>query len=232
MRVRQVVQELQIGGTSARHGPRGASMRVLAGVVGVALFGTGVQANAESIKFAILRNGEQIGTHAIDINRAGSETSVRLVTDLTVKVMFVTAYRLEHTATEKWVDGRLVALNSNTNDNGTIHKVTLAATPAGVQIHADGKARSADRSIVTGSLWNQDVTRHSSVLDSQDGEIRPLSVVDHGLQPITIKSRVVKAHHYTLKSKYTQEVWYDEQSRFVKMSLIGRDGSEIVYQLL
>ncbi len=42
----------------------------------------------------------------------------------------------------------------------------------------------------------------------------------------------MKARHYTLKSKWTQDVWYDEQGRLVKASLIASDGSEILYQLL
>jgi hypothetical protein len=42
----------------------------------------------------------------------------------------------------------------------------------------------------------------------------------------------VKAHHYTLKSKWTQDVWYDEQQRLVHASLVASDGSVILYQLL
>ncbi len=117
-------------------------MKLLAGVVGVVLLATGAQAYAETIRFAIVRNGEQIGTHAIEINRSGPETSVKIATDLDVKVLFVTAYRLQHTATERWVDGRLVALNSSTDNNGTRHKVSVIETPAGMEVRADGKVDS------------------------------------------------------------------------------------------
>ena len=71
-------------------------MKLLAGVIGVALLGTATQVSAETIKFAIVRNGEQIGTHTMEINRAGPETSVKILTDLNVKVLFITAYRLQH----------------------------------------------------------------------------------------------------------------------------------------
>ena len=206
-------------------------MKLLAGVVGVVLLATGAQAYAESIRFAIVRNGEQIGTHALEINRSGPETSVKIATDLEVKVLFVTAYRLQHTAMERWVDGRLVALNSSTDNNGTRHKVSVIETPSGMEVRADGKVVRADRTIMPGSLWNPELLSRSMMLDEQDGAILPLSVVDHGSKQLTIKSRVMKARHYTLKSKWTQDVWYDEQARLVKASLIASDGSEILYKL-
>ena len=207
-------------------------MKILTGALGVLLLGMATQASAETIRFAIVRNGEQIGTHVVEISRAGQETSVKIATDLDVKVLFVTAYRLQHRATEKWVDGRLVAMSSNTDNNGTRHRVSVSETAAGIEIHADGKSSKADSSLVPGSLWNLELLHRKVMLDAQDGQILPLSVVDHGQQQVTVKSHVLKAHHYTLKSKWTQDVWYDDQDRLVKASLIASDGSEVLYQLL
>src|SRR5271166_4846386 len=115
-------------------------MKILTGALGVLLLGMATQASAETIRFAIVRNGEQIGTHVVEINRAGPETSVKIATDLDVKVLFITAYRLQHKATERWVEGRLVSLNSNTDNNGTLHTVSVTETPSGVEVRADGKA--------------------------------------------------------------------------------------------
>ncbi len=217
---------------TAGQAPGESRMKILTGALGVLLLGMATQASAETIRFAIVRNGEQIGTHVVEINRAGQETSVKIATDLDVKVLFVTAYRLQHRATEKWVEGRLVAMSSNTDNNGTRHRVSVSETPAGMEIHADGKSSKADSSLVPGSLWNLELLHRKVMLDAQDGQILPLAVVDHGSQQVTVKSKVVKAHHYTLKSKWVQDVWYDDQDRLVKASLIASDGSEVLYQLL
>ena len=107
-------------------------MKLLAGIIGVALLGSATQVSAETIRFAIVRNGEQIGTHTMEISRAGPETSVKILTDLNVKVLFITAYRLQHKATERWVEGRLVALNSNTDNNGTLHTVSVVETACSI----------------------------------------------------------------------------------------------------
>ena len=150
-------------------------MKLLAGVIGVALLGTATQVSAETIKFAIVRNGEQIGTHTMEINRAGPETSVKILTDLNVKVLFITAYRLQHKATERWVGGRLVALSSNTDNNGTLHTVSVSETSSGVEVRADGKAAKAERNLMPGSLWNQELLSRSVML-GRTGWINPAAV--------------------------------------------------------
>src|SRR3981081_3562651 len=75
------------------------------------------QPAAETLEFAIMRNGEQIGTHKIELRRTGKNTSVNVAINIEVKILFVTAYRFQHLATERWVNGRLFALNCETDDN-------------------------------------------------------------------------------------------------------------------
>ena len=206
-------------------------MRVIAAIAGALLFSG--QACAETYRFAITRNGDQIGTHSIDLNRTGPETTVSIATDLAVKVLFVTAYRFQHTASEHWVGGRLIALNSTTDDNGTRHRVSVAMKTSGLEVEADGKAAARlDRNIQPASLWNAEVLRRPVMLNTQDGQVVPLSVVDLGSEDLTIDARTVKAHHYTMKSKYSQDIWYDEQQHLVQVKLLGPDGSVIMYKPL
>jgi hypothetical protein len=68
------------------------------------------KAAAETMRFTITRNDDPIGMHTIEINRAGTETTVNITTELAVNVLFFTAYRLEQKESERWVDGHLVAL--------------------------------------------------------------------------------------------------------------------------
>ncbi len=194
--------------------------------------GAGPPAVPEAIRFDILRNGQKIGTHEIDISRAGPEISVNIVTDITVKVLFVTAYRFEHTSSERWQNGRLVALDASTNNNGTQHKVSVAQGPSGLELKADGKTGRLDRDIVPGSLWNPVLLKRTVMLDSQEGTILPVAVTDEGTEELTIKSHPIKAHRYTIKSTFSQDVWYDDQGHLVRAKLIASDGSVIEYQLL
>jgi len=188
------------------------------------------QTPAGTLRFAIMRNGEQIGTHTVEISRVGPETTVRSATDLTVKVLFITAYRLQHSATERWVNGQLVAFNSTTDNNGTRHKVSATMGAAGLEMEADGKTSRVEKDVVPSSVWNPELVRRKVVFDSQDGQVEPISVTDNGAEELGLDARAVKAHHYEIKGRFSQDVWYDERGRLVQLKLIGSDGSVISYK--
>jgi uncharacterized protein DUF6134 len=207
-------------------------MKLAAAVVVLVLFGTGAQASTETTRFAITRNGEQIGMHLIEVNRSGQEISVAVVTDLTVKVLFVTAYRLQFTASERWLNGRLVALNSRSDNNGTRHFVSVSAKGSSLEVKVDGKATLIDANIMPASFWNPELLGRPIMLDAQDGQVMPVSVRDGGEEELTINGRIVKAHRYTINSRYSQDVWYDDQARLVQAKLIASDGSVIMYRPL
>jgi hypothetical protein len=185
---------------------------------------------AETMRFAITRNGEQIGTHAIEISRAGPETNVRITTDLIVKVLFITAYRLQHSATERWVNGQFVAFDSTTDNNGVRHKVSATRGTSGLEVQADGKTIRVDQNVLPASLWNPELMRRKTALDTQDGQVDPISVTDNGTEDLSFGARPLKAHHYEIKGRYSQDIWYDERGRLVQVKLIGSDGSVISYQ--
>ena len=187
---------------------------------------------SETMRFAIMRNGEQIGTHAIEINRKGPETDVRVTTDLAVKVLFVTAYRLQHSATERWMNGQLVALDSSTDSNGVRHKVSATRGMSGLEVKADGKTSRVDQNVFPASLWNPELMRRKAALDTQDGQVDPISVTDHGSEDLRLGAQALKAHHYEIKGRYSQDIWYDERGRLVQVKLIGSDGSQISYKTI
>jgi hypothetical protein len=190
------------------------------------------QPAAETLQYAIMRKGEQIGTHKVELRRTGKETSVNVETNVEVKVLFVTAYRFQHTATERWMNGHLVALDSETDDNGTQHKLTVALKGAALQVDADGAAAQVDKNIIPASLWNPELVRQSVMLDTQNGQVMPISVVDGGSEQVTVESGPAMAHHYTIKGKFSQDVWYDSRGRLVQSQLVAKDGSVISYKLM
>jgi hypothetical protein len=187
------------------------------------------QPTTTDMKFAIMRKGEQIGTHSIELRQAGPETTVNSATSVLVKILFVTAYHYEHTSTEHWIDGHLVSLNSSTDDNGTKHKLELGSKGSGLLVQADGKSTQVDKNIVPTSLWNPAIIRQSIALDSVDGKVVPITVIDDGMENITSPGH--RAHHFTINGHFKQEVWYDEQGRLVHAQFVGTDGSIITYVL-
>jgi hypothetical protein len=203
---------------------------IIAMVVALLLGANAATAAPETIRFAIMRNGDQIGTHTVEINRGPREITVNSATELTVKVLFVTAYHLQQTGSERWVNGKLVAFASETDDNGTHHKLSVALKPAGLEVEADGKTSTVDKNLIPATLWNPEMMKRTSVLDPQDGQVVPITVTDVGAEELAFDARTIKARHYSIKGKFTQDVWYDERGRLVQSSLVAPDNSVILYK--
>jgi hypothetical protein len=186
-------------------------------------------AAAETTRFVVTRDGDRIGTSTIEIDRSGDDVTVRTATDLTVNVLFLTAYRFKQMTTERWSNGHLVNLNATTDNNGTRHKVAVRSSGDQLQLAVDGKTSRLDNEIVPSTLWNPEFLRHSVMLDVGDGTVMPVSVIDNGADTLSLDGNEVQAHHYTLKARYSEGVWYDAQGRLVRVRVIGPDGSIIRY---
>ena len=59
-----------------------------------------------SVEFAAFRNGQKIGLHRVDFQRAGDRLVATTSINLAVKVLGLTAYRYSHRGQEIWAGNR------------------------------------------------------------------------------------------------------------------------------
>ncbi|HEV8679847.1 MAG TPA: DUF6134 family protein [Stellaceae bacterium] len=213
-------------------------MRVLSLVsAGLVLFSTipalpasEAEPDTLTLNFAVMREGQQIGTSTTRLRHEGAQTIAEIATHIAVKIAHVTVYRFDQTATEHWVDGYLVAMTAQTNDNGTVHKVSAKSRGDTLAVEADGKLSEADPSLVPISLWNAALVDRKTAINPLDGAVTPLSVVDRGKEQLVVHGQPTTAHRYSIATTFPQDVWYDRQRRLVKVEFRGSDGSRIWYQ--
>jgi hypothetical protein len=187
-------------------------------------------AAAETIRFAIMRDGQPIGSNTIELQRNGAETTVRMITRIQVKIALMTVYRFDQTETERWVDGRLVGLESATDDNGTPHRVTATSSNGKITVNADGKVSQVAGTTIPASYWNPALLGKSVALNPQDGAIVPVAVTDRGEDHVVVQGRAKRARHYVIRTTFPHDVWYDDDRQLVKVELKASDGSTIRYQ--
>jgi Domain of unknown function (DUF6134) len=191
--------------------------------------GTAVQADgaATTLNFAVTRNGDQIGSTTVKLQRHGEQMIAETTTTVQVKIAFITVYRYEQRLTERWVDGKLTALDAVTDDNGSIYRVSATRAGDKLAVNADGKVSHVDPSMMPANLWNGSLVRMTVALDPKDGSVTPVSVVDRGSEQIIVQGRAQTAHRYSIKTTIPHEAWYDEQQHLLKIELRGSDGSTI-----
>jgi hypothetical protein len=180
-----------------------------------------------TLNFAVTRNGEQIGSTTVKLQRNGEQTVAETATTVQVKIAFITVYRYEQRMTERWVGGKLDALRAVTDDNGNVHSVSATRTGDKLAVNADGNVKQVDPAMIPASLWNASLVHMTAALDPKDGSVMPVSVVDRGKEQVVLQGRALTAHRYSIRTTIPQEVWYDEQQTLLKVQLHGSDGSTI-----
>ncbi|MGH6888064.1 MAG: DUF6134 family protein [Rhizomicrobium sp.] len=187
--------------------------------------------DSHTVKFLVTRNGTPIGTNSIRVGHDGADTTVEMVTHVKVGFAFLTFYKFDQTENERWSDGRLLALDSITDDNGTIHKATATARDGALLVECNGKTLRSPATTIPFNLWNFELVAQNVALDTRYGSMETLKVTDRGEENVMVQGHPERAHHYQIVTSFPEDVWYDDAGELVQVEMKAMDGSIIRYQL-
>lgn len=180
--------------------------------------------------FDITRDGGKIGTDIVEIEKQGDVTNVKFTTHISVVIMFVQAYHLDHTSVETWNGNQFVSFKSQTDDNGK--KRSLSATVVGdkIRFDIDGKRSEAPRTLLPASFWNRNFVTANELFHEDDGKRMSIKVADLGDEILDVQGRKHQVRHYQISGDLQRDLWF-EGDTLLRLSLTGSDGSKIVSDL-
>lgn len=189
-----------------------------------------VSAQADDLKYNVLRKGKVIGQHEVDFEMRGQQLKVEIETDVAVKLAFITVYRFEHEGTEIWENGSLVRYTSKTNDDGKAKFLDLTGNAR--TLTADGSAGRFNytQPIMPASLWRADTPTQNALMNTLDGHMMNVTVENLGQESVKAGGQAVLATRYKLTGDLERELWYAE-GVLVHVRFKGSDGSTIDYEL-
>ena len=174
-------------------------MRIFGWVVGLAV-ALAAPVNALSIpsdgklSFDVVRKGKDIGDHSYSFSGAGNSFTVKVETDIAVKVPLIrtTAYSFQHASVEIWKGGKLQQISSTT-------MTTVNRTSCKPQTRTSCQpAFGMTTSCAVGKLMN-----------TIDGKIMKVRVADLGTETGKTKRGAVAVHHYRMSGDLARDLWYD-----------------------
>ena len=183
------------------------------------------------LDFTVLKDGDPIGLHRIDLTRTADGETVSINTNILVRVAYVPVYRFEHAESEVWRNGRLVSLRSRTDDDGDKHTLQVTAAADHVEIDGDGAASRADPGIIPASLWNRDLVTRKVLINTLTGRQMAVSVADLGEDSIRSHGTTIRAHHYRVSGELKRDLWYSPSGTLVQVEFKAKDDSDIRYVL-
>jgi uncharacterized protein DUF6134 len=171
------------------------------------------------LRYIAYVDGERSGTQ--DIEFVSREQGITVMSSLCVGLdfAFVTLYRFRQSGQEDWKDGKLVAFEYVTYDDGDTSLVSAQRDGSGnfLVISQNGQ-RTVSGDAVPASFWNRGILDHSYIIDPQTGELSALSVQSLEQKSANIARRPIHGSGYAFRTYVNGAVWFDEDGRLLALT--------------
>jgi Family of unknown function (DUF6134) len=189
---------------------------------------------AQEWAFDVYLDKSKIGKHTFTLNNNTLISRAKF----NVKILFINAYKYDHTSKEEWQNDCLSNIDVNTIENKITTKVTGKKTTAGFEI-TDGKTKQTlPECIMTFAYWNPKILSQSQLLNPQNAEYLDAKFEKLADETISVKGKPTETTHYKLKgalggkNKLNIELWYNQDNEWVALKSITPEGYSINYKLL
>jgi len=210
---------------------RRALLGALCGAGALVAISAGAVANEPlRLEFDVFRNGNLIGNHLVNVRREAGRTEVDVAIDFKVTFAFVPVFRYTHRNREVWNDGRLVSLETRTDDDGDNFYVSAKSDGERIRLRATTGDTVLPPDVLTTSYWDRRMVKRSQLINTQTGELAQLKVVELGREPVQVGGRSVEATRYRITGDLDAELWYAIDDTWAKLRFKAKDGSEIEYR--
>ncbi len=126
--------------------------------------------------FRILRNGSDIGRHALTARAIPGGFEIEIDIEIVVRILGIAAYRYELTNREVWERGRLQRLDSRANDDGDRHRLAIRRTGDTLEIDGSAASGTAPGDAATTSYYVPDFLERRPWISTQTGALLDVSV--------------------------------------------------------
>ena len=183
--------------------------------------------------YTITRDGDPIGTQKLDFVADG-DNQLTVITDveIDVRMLGLSFYTFTQHIEEKWQDGILQAISSNTLDDGEERNVDLHRKGDRLQGKYNTKNRDVPGDLIPSTLWHPDAIKQRTVLDTVRARQHQVTVTDKGEGTLVLPVGEVAARHFAFTGELNRDVWYGPDGVILKAEMKAKDGSIIRQELL
>jgi len=194
-------------------------------------------AQQETRVFSVKIDGKKAGLLRMTIRQPDAHTfTVESSADVAVS-FFLKKYQYMYRGTEVWKDGRLVRLESQTNDDGNQFQVLVQPDGDKLRVRVNGSEHMTRPDVWTTTYWylQERQSPDSSVvlIDCDTGKDLFGTMRLVSTQQLTVAGQTQNCAHYQIRGGGGLQVdlWYDAQKRLVRQKSLD-DGHDVVLELM
>lgn len=191
-----------------------------------------LQLYGNEARWSIHRKGRRIGTHRMSAERSNGAIDVFFDTDITVTVLKVPVYRFMYASQERWVDDRLMTVDTRVTEKGDTTRTTLdVRAEPGEASGPEGRSSVSDLRFAT-NHWHNGVLAETQVFNTITGMANRVRITEIGRKELVTDSGTLPYTAYRYEGELELVSWYDDSGRWLGMQFVGEDGSTIEYRWL
>ena len=189
---------------------------------------------AQDWNFDVYLDKSKIGTHTFNLNQNVLTSRAKF----NVKVLFIEAYRYDHTAKEQWKDDCLTNLDAHTIENKVVTDVKGDSSGGAFQLIPARASQKFPSCVMTFAYWNPKILEQKQLLNPQNAEYLNTTVEKLANETMMVKGKSTETTHYQLKgalegkNKLNIELWYANNNKdWVALKSVTPDGYNIIYKI-
>lgn len=188
---------------------------------------------AKEWAFDVYLDKSKIGSHTFTLN----DKTLTSRAKFNVKVLFIEAYKYDHTAIEQWAGDCLSTLEANTTENKVVTKVNGKLEGDAFNVKNGSLEQALPACIMTFAYWNPKILAQSKLLNPQNAEYLDTTITKLGVAQIEVKGKPAETTHYKITGalkgvkKLNIELWYNQENDWVALKSVTPEGYNIIYKL-
>jgi hypothetical protein len=188
-------------------------------------------AEPAALRFAVYRNGARIGAHEVAFSGPPEARLVRISADIDVKLGPLKLFTYRHRSSEYWRDEAFHRLESHTETNHRIEKVTAERVRDAVRIlTAKGASLAAPPDARPLSHWNR-ASLGEPLFNPQTGALVRIRTEQTGVKMLSDEDgKPLAVDGVALRGEVDITDWYDKDGRWAGLKARLGDGSMLEYR--
>jgi Family of unknown function (DUF6134) len=171
------------------------------------------------LRYLAFVDGSRSGTQNIEFVPREQGFTVMSSLNIRVGLAFVTLYRFQQCGEEDWKDGKLIAFEYITNDDGNTSHVTAKRDDSGnFLVTGPTGQRTVPGDSISANFWNSDILNHPHIIDPYTGELATLSTQSLSQKSTRIARRNIQGNGYSFESFVSGALWFDEHRRSLALT--------------
>ena len=182
--------------------------------------------------FNVYLNDKKVGKHFFEVTEVGGMKRVQSEANFKYKILFIPAYRYEHSNSERWADNCLVRFEARTNANGKRMQAKGEKDGAGFMVAGKNGLVELPECVMSFAYWNPKFLEQQKLLNPQSGEYLDVEVEPLEPETLEVRGRKIAANGFRVTAdKMNLTVWYSDDNQWLALESVAKGGNIIRYEL-